>query len=43
LTGLLDLGTGTGRMLELLADRYRRAIGIDSSRRHAGHRPRSAR
>lgn len=30
--GLLDLGTGTGRMLELLADRYRRAIGIDSSR-----------
>ena len=30
--GLLDLGTGTGRMLELLADRYRRAIGVDSSR-----------
>ncbi|MDF1609606.1 metalloregulator ArsR/SmtB family transcription factor [Hoeflea sp. YIM 152468] len=30
--GLLDLGTGTGRVLELLADRYRRAIGIDSSR-----------
>jgi ubiquinone/menaquinone biosynthesis C-methylase UbiE len=30
--GLLDLGTGTGRMLELLSDRYRRAIGIDSSR-----------
>ena len=30
--GLLDLGTGTGRMLELLSERYRRAIGIDSSR-----------
>ena len=29
---LLDLGTGTGRMLELLAGRYRRGIGIDSSR-----------
>lgn len=29
---LLDLGTGTGRMLELLAPHYRRAIGIDSSR-----------
>jgi ubiquinone/menaquinone biosynthesis C-methylase UbiE/DNA-binding transcriptional ArsR family regulator len=29
---LLDLGTGTGRMLELLADHYRRGIGIDSSR-----------
>ncbi len=29
---LVDLGTGTGRMLELLADRYRRGIGIDSSR-----------
>jgi ArsR family transcriptional regulator len=29
---LLDLGTGTGRMLELLGSRYRRAIGIDSSR-----------
>jgi SAM-dependent methyltransferase/Fe2+ or Zn2+ uptake regulation protein len=28
----LDLGTGTGRMLELLAGRYRRGIGIDSSR-----------
>lgn len=26
---LVDLGTGTGRMLELLADRYERAIGID--------------
>jgi len=29
---MLDLGTGTGRMLELLADHYRRGIGIDSSR-----------
>ncbi|WP_116654032.1 metalloregulator ArsR/SmtB family transcription factor [Pelagibacterium sediminicola] len=29
---MLDLGTGTGRMLELLADRYEYAIGIDSSR-----------
>jgi len=29
---LLDLGTGTGRMLELLAGHYRRGIGIDSSR-----------
>lgn len=29
---LLDLGTGTGRMLELLADSYGRGIGIDSSR-----------
>ena len=29
---LLDLGTGTGRMLELLAGHYRRAIGIDASR-----------
>lgn len=29
---LFDLGTGTGRMLELLTGRYRRAIGIDSSR-----------
>src|SRR5690606_30772308 len=29
---LLDLGTGTGRMLELLAPHYRRGIGIDSSR-----------
>ncbi|HXF55760.1 MAG TPA: metalloregulator ArsR/SmtB family transcription factor [Hyphomicrobiaceae bacterium] len=28
---LLDLGTGTGRMLELFADCYRRAIGIDAS------------
>lgn len=28
---LLDLGTGTGRMLELLADRCEHGIGIDSS------------
>jgi ubiquinone/menaquinone biosynthesis C-methylase UbiE/DNA-binding transcriptional ArsR family regulator len=26
---LVDLGTGTGRVLELLADRYTRAIGFD--------------
>lgn len=29
---LIDVGTGTGRMLELLAGHYRRGIGIDSSR-----------
>ncbi|WMT89868.1 metalloregulator ArsR/SmtB family transcription factor [Pelagibacterium sp. H642] len=29
---LLDLGTGTGRMLELLANRYQHGIGLDSSR-----------
>ena len=29
---MLDLGTGTGRMLELLGERYEYAIGIDSSR-----------
>lgn len=29
---LVDLGTGTGRMLELLAPRYQRGIGLDSSR-----------
>ncbi|QQP88453.1 metalloregulator ArsR/SmtB family transcription factor [Skermanella sp. TT6] len=29
---LLDLGTGTGRMLELLAPRAERALGIDLSR-----------
>lgn len=29
---LMDLGTGTGRMLELLADHYRRGVGVDSSR-----------
>jgi ArsR family transcriptional regulator len=30
-TSLLDLGTGTGRMLELLAPLYDRAVGIDAS------------
>ncbi|KKX29284.1 metalloregulator ArsR/SmtB family transcription factor [Rhizobium sp. LC145] len=29
---LLDLGTGTGRILQLLSDIYRRAVGIDASR-----------
>lgn len=29
---MLDLGTGTGRMLELLAPHYARGIGIDASR-----------
>ncbi len=29
---LLDLGTGTGRLLELLKDHYAKAIGIDGSR-----------
>ncbi|QQM32299.1 metalloregulator ArsR/SmtB family transcription factor [Martelella lutilitoris] len=29
---VLDLGTGTGRMLLLLKDLYRRAVGIDASR-----------
>ncbi|MGV3490470.1 MAG: metalloregulator ArsR/SmtB family transcription factor [Devosia sp.] len=29
---LIDLGTGTGRMLELLSGHYRRGIGIDASR-----------
>ncbi|MBD8064165.1 metalloregulator ArsR/SmtB family transcription factor [Devosia sp. PTR5] len=29
---LIDLGTGTGRMLEVLAPAFRRGIGIDSSR-----------
>lgn len=29
---LMDLGTGTGRMLELLSGHYRRGVGIDSSR-----------
>ncbi|HEV7718176.1 MAG TPA: metalloregulator ArsR/SmtB family transcription factor [Arsenicitalea sp.] len=29
---LFDLGTGTGRMLEVLAGHYKRGIGIDSSR-----------
>lgn len=30
---LLDLGTGTGRMLELLADRYQRGLGLDVNER----------
>ncbi len=29
---LLDLGTGTGRILQLLSSHYRRATGIDASR-----------
>ena len=29
---MLDLGTGTGRMLELLAPLYERGLGLDSSR-----------
>lgn len=29
---LLDLGTGTGRILQLLDGRYRKAIGVDASR-----------
>src|SRR6266852_5495746 len=29
---LLDIGTGTGRMLEILASRAERALGIDQSR-----------
>lgn len=29
--GFLDLGTGTGRMLELFADLYDRGVGIDAS------------
>lgn len=28
---LVDLGTGTGRVLELMADRYERGVGIDAS------------
>lgn len=28
---MLDIGTGTGRMLELFADRYERALGVDLS------------
>jgi ubiquinone/menaquinone biosynthesis C-methylase UbiE len=28
----LDLGTGTGRMLQLLSGHYRRAVGVDASR-----------
>lgn len=29
---LLDLGTGTGRILQLLEDHYRKAVGVDASR-----------
>ena len=29
---LVDLGTGTGRMLEVLSPAYRRGVGVDSSR-----------
>lgn len=29
---LIDLGTGTGRMLEVLAGSYKRGVGIDASR-----------
>jgi len=29
---LLDIGTGTGRLLELVADRCERALGVDASR-----------
>lgn len=29
---MLDLGTGTGRLLELFEDHYRRGVGIDMSR-----------
>jgi ubiquinone/menaquinone biosynthesis C-methylase UbiE/DNA-binding transcriptional ArsR family regulator len=29
---LVDLGTGTGRMLEVLAPAYKRGVGVDSSR-----------
>lgn len=29
---MLDLGTGTGRLLELFGDHYRRGVGIDMSR-----------
>lgn len=29
---MLDLGTGTGRVLELFSDCYRRGVGIDTSR-----------
>ena len=39
---LVDLGTGTGRMLELFADRYRRGIGLDLSAGDARLRARQA-
>ncbi len=31
-SAMLDIGTGTGRMLELFAPRYRTAVGIDPNR-----------
>jgi ArsR family transcriptional regulator len=34
---LVDLGTGTGRMLELFADRARRSIGIDANQAMLTH------
>ena len=34
---LVDLGTGTGRIMELLADRYRRAIGVDTNQTMLGY------
>jgi len=36
ITHLLDLGTGTGRMLELLCDKYVQGTGIDLSREMLG-------
>lgn len=33
---MLDLGTGTGRMLELFSDLYLRAVGIDQNREMLG-------
>ncbi|MDZ7823684.1 MAG: metalloregulator ArsR/SmtB family transcription factor [Ahrensia sp.] len=33
---MLDIGTGTGRMLELFAPHYRSAVGIDASREMLG-------
>ena len=40
---LVDIGTGTGRMLELFAPRFRRGIGLDLSPADAGLRARQAR
>ena len=34
---LVDMGTGTGRVLELLAGRFTRAIGIDTNQRMLGY------
>ena len=42
-TLLVDLGTGTGRMLELFAPRAARALGFDLQPRHADLRPHEAR